>query len=178
MERLQFVNSFAVTGLIALNGIFVQIGTPVQRISRDEIEIHASSAKTVIDYELKTERGVIGFNMIKNEVNAVLNEVLKSEIEFAEVILPNNEVVLGMHSKLLRNNAIWNAQEIYDDYGLIMPYERIAGNPVPELDAWFSSDLTQISPQEQRGGNYLLGGFIRDSASMDLSRLKIDNSRF
>ena len=41
LERLQFMASFAVTFTICSTGLFQSIGTAVQKICQDELEIHA-----------------------------------------------------------------------------------------------------------------------------------------
>jgi ribonucleoside-diphosphate reductase beta chain len=174
LERIQFMASFAVTFTIANTGIFVPIGTAVQKICQDEL-LHAKAARTILDYELSTERGLMTFNKLKSKINNLIDEIVLSESNWNHnSLFADNTDCVGLNADQLDKWVYWNAKEVYNFFGCKPSHEQIQfpeSNPLWFLDEWIEIDKVQKSPQEEKTGAYLLGGIIHNH---DDSEFKID----
>ena len=54
---------------------------------------------------------------------------------------------------------VFNAQPVFDVFGIESPYPRIEANPLPFLEEWMDVNAIQAAPQEEAGRNsaYLIG---------------------
>lgn len=165
LERIQFMVSFAVTFTIANTGIFIPIGTAIQKICQDEL-LHARAARTVLDYELRTERGLNTFNRLKGKINLLIDNVVQSEMDwtnnclFADV----KEEAVGLNADILCKYLFHEAKEVYDFFGMKpgIEIQFPESNPLWFLREWIDIDKVQKSPQEEKTGAYLMGGIIHD----------------
>jgi len=174
LERIQFMASFAVTFTIANTGIFVPIGTAIQKICQDEL-LHAKAARTILDYELSTERGLMTFNKLKSKINNLIDEIVLSESNWNHnSLFADNTDCVGLNADQLDKWVYWNAKEVYNFFGCKPSHEQIQfpeSNPLWFLDEWIEIDKVQKSPQEEKTGAYLLGGIIHNHDDLEF---KID----
>lgn len=161
LERIQFIASFAITFSIVETGQFVEIGTAVQKIAQDELEIHVEIDKEVLRTEFATERGQLAFHSIKDEIKAAIDSVVNAECEWTEYLFSEGRELPGITSELIVQWVKYNAQDVYDFFGIESGYERITRNPLPFMDSWLTND-NQTSPQEQTSASYLLGSVLDD----------------
>mgnify|MGYP003440804428 FL=1 len=176
LERIQFMVSFAVTFTIANTGIFVPIGTAIQKICQDEL-LHAKAARTVLDYELSTERGLMTFNRLKETINKLIDEVVLSEIEWTtKSLFVGTDEIVGLNSDQLCKYLYHEAKEVYDFFGM-KPGIDITfpdSNPLWFLADWINIDKVQKSPQEEKTGNYVVGSVLRDDEGIKFDLLGIE----
>lgn len=166
LERLQFIASFAITFSIVESGQFIEIGTAVQKIAQDEIEIHAELDKEILRTELTTERGLETFNRLTPLIKESIDSVVNNEATWVKYLFSEGRELPGVTEELVNDWVKWNAQEIYDFFNIDSGYERLTRNPLPFMDSWLKNN-NQPSPQEQTSASYLLGAVVdnvRDEA--------------
>ena len=160
LERIQFMSSFAITFAIANTGMFLPIGKAVQKICQDEFEVHVELDKAILEIELKTERGQKAFSRCGDKVKSMIDEVVKSEIEWAAYVFSEGRELAGLTKELLIEGVQWNAADVYNFFGFTVPYPYSRKNPLGYMEDWVNISLTQASPQEEKVGQYLLGAVL------------------
>lgn len=156
LERLQFMASFAATFAIVEQGYFQSIGKMVQKIMLDEIACHAATDAEVLRIELQTERGRTAMIQCKDEILDMLQEVIKQETSWSDYLFSEGRSIVGLNPTLLNEWVMYNAQVIYDDFGLDNPHARVETNPLPWMVNWINIDKFQNAMQEADGNNYAL----------------------
>src|SRR5690554_6549684 len=91
LERDQFMASFAVTFAVGQEDLFTQVAKGVQKIATDEIEIHVELDREVLADELTTGRGKEAYKQLKPRMEAVLNEVITSELKWTKFLFEDGE---------------------------------------------------------------------------------------
>ena len=160
LERIQFMSSFAITFAIAETGLFLPIGKAVQKICQDEFEVHVALDKAILENELTTTRGQAAFARRMPQIKAMIDEVVQSEIEWTAYAFSDGRELAGLTQVLLVEGVQWNAADVYRFFGFEVPYDCPARNPLGYMEDWVNISLTQISAQEEKGGQYLLGGVV------------------
>lgn len=163
LERIQFMSSFAVTFAIANSGIFTQIGKAVQKICQDELEIHVETHRSILNSMLKTEEGLMLFNKTKNTVKQMVDEVVKSELDWVNYLFSEGRELIGVDKTLLSKWVLYNAKDVYKFFGMESENELPLKNPLGFITNWINIDGIQGSPQEEKLGAYLLGGIVKDT---------------
>ena len=59
--------------------------------------------------------------------------------------------------------------DVYNTLGFTNPFRTVTKNPLSYMDSWLNINNNQGSPQEKRGGNYLLGGFAKSDEATTFS---------
>lgn len=166
LERIQFMSSFAVTFSMADAGMFVPIANAVQKICQDEFEIHCKIDLEVINNELKTERGMEAYNQCRGKIQSMIDEVVESELRFADWLFSNGRELVGVTPELLKQNALFNAKPVYELFLLDSKYPLPEKNPMPSLEHWININSIQASPQEERDGAYMVGAVVNNSSEV------------
>lgn len=162
LERLQFMISFAATfGVIEGTNAFQGIGKLVQKIMQDERFIHAEVGKYAIKTELATERGNAWFEVNKDVVEAMLQEVVESEYRWNDHLHSNGRKVPGFTHQLGVDWIDYNAQEVYEVFGFEPP-RRIGKSPLKYMENWLDLNKTQNANQEGDQANYRLNIIVDD----------------
>ncbi len=164
LERIQFINSFAITFGICETGAFNPIGKAVQKIAQDEFEVHCKTDRAVLDIELQTERGKSAFIRLKPVIVKAVIEVVESEIAWAKYILPEGQELVGLNQDLLIKWCLYNANELFTYFGIEHGYDIPTKNPLKYMENWLNISDTQVSPQEEKTGAYMLGQFINNDS--------------
>jgi len=162
LERIQFMASFAVTFAIADSGIFVPIGKAVQKICKDEFDIHVKACKTILNYELVTERGLMTFNRMKPKISELLTSIIESEFKWINYLFSDGRELVGMDAELLKKWVLFNAADVYNFFGIQSSIELPNKNPLGFIEEWINIDKIQGSPQEEKTAAYLVGAIIND----------------
>lgn len=162
LERLQFLSSFAATFAIVEQGYFQSIGKAVQKIMIDEIDCHAALDSEVLRIELGTERGKEAFRQCKGEMQAMLDEVVKRELDWSDYLFSEGRAIVGLNPVLLKEWVLYNAQVIYKEFGLESEHVAIGENPLPWMNSWIDIDKTQNANQEATANNYILNAVKDD----------------
>lgn len=162
LERIQFMDSFAVTFAIADSGLFVPIGKAVQKICADEFDIHVKAHKVTLDYELQTERGLMAFNNLKPKIQELIDSVVEQEMEWNRYLFSEGRELIGMDLDLLNTYLMFNAKDVYQFFGMQGKYPFPDKNPLSWIEEWINIDMIQGSPQEEKTTAYLMGGIKRD----------------
>lgn len=152
LERVQFMSSFAVTFTICDTGLFQPIGKAVQKIAKDELEVHVKYRKAVIRNELKTERGKIAMSTCKPVIEKLIDDVSKGEDDFLDYLFSDGSELVGSSKALLRNWKDWCLVDVYSFLGIEPKRELPTKNPLPFLEnRWLNTNKVQISPQSEIG---------------------------
>lgn len=167
LERIQFMDSFKQTFTISEANMFIPIGSAVGKICIDEFEVHQVLNRTVLDIEMRNEYGLTAFNQNRNTILALINEVVKLEMNWLDFTFADGKELPGTNKEISKQYVLWNAKPVYEFFGFSkkeIPHILPEKNPVPFMDKWIKIDKMQTSPQEQRHGGYLLGNFKEDDA--------------
>lgn len=163
MERVQFTPSFAATFSQGEIGKYMPICKAVQKIFNDEYNIHVEGGRYILQNELSLEIGKKSFTRIKHIVTAVVQEAVQSELDWNEKILfKNGREFTGYNKELADDFVYFAATDVYNELGLPNPFKSVTKNPIKYMETWADMNKNQAAPQEEKTGNYLLGGFIRD----------------
>ncbi|MFW8566984.1 ribonucleotide-diphosphate reductase subunit beta [Orrella sp. 11846] len=163
MERIQFMASFAVTFAICDTGMFQPIGKSVQKIAQDELEVHAELCRAVIENELSTERGQIAFEQMRDDIEALIAEVVDSELQWIEYLFSEGRELVGVNADRLAAWTLYCAKEVHNTLGIETDrYEFPKTNPLKFMEKWLNISKTQASPQEQDIAAYKVGVMRRN----------------
>lgn len=162
LERIQFMASFAITFTMAHSGRFLPIGKSVQKIAKDEIEIHIPFNKRVLLYELSTERGRETLNRLFPIVENLVNSIIDSEITYIKFLFSNGRELPGADETSITKFMLFNCVDPLRILRITPKYDLPNKNPLKYLSHWMNMDMIQPSPQEERATNYLLGGISDD----------------
>lgn len=163
MERIQFMSSFAVTFSFAEMGSFMPIGKAVQKICADEFLGHVALDKAILLNELSTPKGQASYRRIKPTVESLIEEVTACELHWNKHLFSDNRQLAGMTESHLSDWTLFSAQDVYDFCDIKSPFKEIRKNPLGFITDWIDLNVNQASPQEEKTGNYLLGG-LKDTA--------------
>lgn len=175
LERIQFISSFAVTFSLAEQGLcesmFVPIAKLVQKISTDEWNIHVDADKAVLRNELSIPDVFALWLEILPEVQAIVDSVVAAEVKWlTDYLFKDSNVTVGIERDSIIAFVQYTAQDVYDFLKLPITWARHTTNPLPLMEKWLSIDNNQASPQEESIGNYLLGGLIDDTDTVNANR--------
>lgn len=161
LERMQFMPSFAITFAFGETGRFMPIAKAVQKICNEEFSIHVEVARAVIRHELSLEVGRASFNRIKDEVAKMFAEIVENEIGWTRSYLFQNgeRSLTGCTMDMVVDYVLYGAHDVYTETGIENPFKVVSKNPIGYMADWIDIDKNQASPQEEKTGNYLLGGF-------------------
>lgn len=178
LEKIQFNPSFFMTHLTTADGSFSPIRNSVQKIAVDEINFHVPHRMYVIANELETERGALAWKTIKPVAQEMFNMVLQSELDWLEnhVFSDGKELPGGnlIVAKLYTKHCAYPVAKFL---GLDSDHELVEKNPVSAMDNWLNIDGRQVSPQDEKGNNYLIMSVVdRDeNTNTDLANLLMDD---
>ena len=157
LERIQFMSSFAVTFAIAETGLFMQIGKAVQKICQDEFEVHVELDKAILEIEMKTERGQRTYDRCRSNIQALVNEVYQSEMDWVDYAFSEGRELVGLNADLLKDWVRFNTTDVIDILKLDSPFKPVRENPIGFIENWISISKIQPSPQEEKNGQYMIG---------------------
>ncbi|HET7268780.1 MAG TPA: ribonucleotide-diphosphate reductase subunit beta [Oleiagrimonas sp.] len=158
MERIQFMASFAVTFAICDTGLFQPIGKSIQKIAQDELEIHAELDRAVLVNELATERGKTAFATLRADIEALIGEVVESELSWIAYLFSEGRELVGMNADRLSAWTLYCARDVYHTLGITRTaHELPTANPLKYMEKWLNISKTQASPQEQDIAAYKVG---------------------
>jgi ribonucleoside-diphosphate reductase beta chain len=160
LERIQFMASFAVTFLIVDSGMFQPIGSAVQKICQDELEIHAQLDKAILNYELNTGEGITAFNQCKDRIEKVIDDVIQTEFTWSDYLFSEGRELVAADASLLKQWVLYNAAEVYKFFGIKPKHILPTKNPIVSIDKWININTVQGSPQEARQGAYMVGAVV------------------
>lgn len=173
LERLQFMASFAVTFALAAEDLFIPIGKMVQKIAQDEYEVHTTLDFSVLYTEMQTERGQIAYEQLRPRMNAVLNEVIATEMNWSDFVFVDDETgeyvedLKYCNRKQLKDFVLFNATFIARSMRLDMEYPQVENLPLHYMKTWMNMGDTQPSPQEQANAQYKVNVVVRDDADVE-----------
>jgi ribonucleoside-diphosphate reductase beta chain len=172
MERVQFMPSFAVTFAVANGGDFLPIGDAVQKICQDEFQVHVKLGQTVLDTEMRTDRGLTAFNQLRPWIMEFTAAIVKAEEQWGRVLFSNGQQITGLTEDLLNRWVQYCSDDVYRFFQIKPPSGEFIKNPIPWIDDWIDLSKRQGSPQEARGNAYFVGGVVntlqKDVIEIDL----------
>lgn len=166
LERIQFMASFAITFAYAEIGRFLPIGKTVQKICAEEFNIHVQLGKEILKNELNLEIGQQSFERIKPTVIQLITDVTNAELNWTNnVLFVNDRQLPGCNAELVNEWILFGTTDVLDTLGIRIPeFKEVRKNPLGYIEDWIDVNKNQASPQEEKTGNYLLGGF-RDTTN-------------
>lgn len=169
LERVQFMQSFAVTFAIGELGAFMPTVETVQKIAVDEYTIHIPVSKYVIENERNVLRSAKSLARIRPQAEKIFADILRSEITWNQTMFAGEDShIAGVTPQMFEDWVYYAMTDVYNTFGWSNPYREVKKNPLSYMDDWINPNKNQGSPQEKRGGNYLLGGFTKDDSDAGL----------
>ena len=169
LERIQFMSSFAITFGLAEQGYFVPIAKLVQKICTDEFQVHVQADKAILSNEMAIESNFSAYLDSIEDIQAIVKEVVDSEVTWLEFLFEGKDEIARIRKDRVKDFVYYSASEVYKFLKIDNPYSDIKDNPLAYMNNWIIIDSNQSSPQEESVANYLLGGFVDDSADLDNS---------
>lgn len=168
LERVQFMDSFGTTFIIAQSGWYQAIGQAVKKICQDEYEVHSEYRKEVILQLLETPLGKQLFEKVKPKMVSILEEVVDSEIRWTTEDLFENDTrtLVGTNSKLMVQWCLFNAKAVANTLKLKTKYTFPKTNPIPVLEDWINMNKQQSAPQEIDNPAYKVNAVEVDDEDM------------
>lgn len=172
MERIQFVASFAVTFGKGNAGKFVQFSNAVSKICTDELEVHAETDFAVLEIEFGTERGIGFLQRRGGDILALVDDVRQSELNWIDHIAANGaDKDPDLTIDGLRTEVDLNSEPVYRFFGFKKELPYLTGRRLPYMETMIKIDQVQGAAQEERKGNYMVGGVITNDEGVDFSHL-------
>ena len=172
MERIQFVASFAVTFGKGNAGKFVQFSNAVSKICTDELEVHAETDFAVLEIEFGTERGIDFLQRRGDDILALVDDVRQSELNWIDHIAANGaDKDPDLTIDGLRTEVDLNSEPVYRFFGFKKELPYLTGRRLPYMETMIKIDQVQGAAQEERKGNYMVGGVITNDEGVDFSHL-------
>ena len=167
LERLQFMQSFAVTFAYGELGAYTPIVETVQKIATDEWTVHIPFNKYVLQNEMGVDRSAKALQRIRPNIEAMYDEIIKCELEWNyQSLHADGKELAGVRPKMLEDWLYFGVTDLYQTIGWKNPHREVYKNPIPFMDHWLSIDRNQGSPQVKKGGNYLLGGVVESNKDL------------
>lgn len=166
MERGQFMPSFATTFAICKLNKFQPIGDAVQRIAQDELEIHVPFGKANIKSLLETDRGREAFKNNRHVIVDMVNECMKTEERWVDVIHDDGHELPGAPPDSLKKFAYFGGTDIACFLGVEndMKFPLVHENPLSYMNSRVNLGSTQASPQEAPPTAYMVNAMTNDDA--------------
>lgn len=172
MERIQFVASFAVTFGKGNAGKFVQFSNAVSKICTDELEVHAETDFAVLEIEFGTERGIGFLQRRGGDILALVDDVRQSELNWIDHIAANGaDKDPDLTIDGLRTEVDLNSEPVYRFFGFKKELPYLTGRRLPYMETMIKIDQVQGAAQEERKGNYMVGGVTTNDEGVDFSHL-------
>ena len=172
MERIQFVASFAVTFGKGNAGKFVQFSNAVSKICTDELEVHAETDFAVLEIEFGTERGIDFLQRRGGDILALVDDVRQSELNWIDHIATNGaDKDPDLTIDGLRTEVDLNSEPVYRFFGFKKELPYLTGRRLPYMETMIKIDQVQGAAQEERKGNYMVGGVTTNDEGVDFSHL-------
>ncbi len=165
LERIQFMASFAITFTFGNAGQFLQPAKAVQKICQDEFEIHAKAGETILLNEMSTPRGFAAMQRLLPRIKRTLDEVVLSEWGWLDYLFKGGVELTGGNKEKYIATTNYFAGPAYDIFGLVPDFVVPKKLPLGFLADWIDMDGIQPAPQEEKNGQYLLGGVIDTAAN-------------
>ncbi len=165
LEAIQFMCSFAITAAMAKSQQFIPIATAVQKIALDEYHVHRKWDKAVLDIEFATEHGIMAFSRNRDKILKLISDIVKSEMSWNAYTFSDGREQPGLNEEVLNRAVLWYARDVYDFFRFSpgeIEFELPIKNPLLFMDDFLNLGNVQTSPQEQKGGNYVLGMVEKD----------------
>lgn len=176
LEAIQFMSSFAITFAMGKSKQFVAAAIPIQKIAIDEFYVHKRWDREVLDIELSNEHGLMAFNRNRAKILTLINSVVESEMRWNAYTFSEGREQPGLTEDILNRGVLFYAKEVYEFFGFRpeeIPFTLPAKNPLSYMDDWLEIDKMQISPMEQKSGNYVLGMIERDIADDEIIEIDL-----
>lgn len=165
LEAIQFMASFAITFAMGNSKQFVPAVMPIQKIAIDEFFVHKKWDRTVLDIELSNEHGLMAFSRNRSKILALINSIVQAEMSWNAYTFSEGREQPGLTQDLLDRGVLFYAKEVYEFFGFRpdeIPYTLPVKNPLTYMNDWLNIDSVQVSPMEQKSGNYVLGMIAKD----------------
>lgn len=171
MERGQFMGTFLTSFGVGELGYVMPIINTIQKIFTDEYTIHIPVNRYVMEHELSLPINRPLLPELHETIELVLNEVIEAELKWNHDKFFLQEELPGITRDLANDWTYYAETDIRATLGLGRGRKTVTKNPAPFMDKWSDINNQQGTPQELRGGNYLLGGFVKDAGDM---RFKVE----
>lgn len=163
LEAIAFMGSFAITFGIGETGKFQGIVQLVKLICRDEV-LHSRGGYHIMQILQKEMKQYFDDIEFKQELKAILDEVVNQEFQWADYIFEQGQVV-GLSADLVKEYVEYMAAPVYKACGLefgLVPEK----NPLPYMDKYIDSKKVQAAAQEIELTAYKVGAIVDDTEDL------------
>lgn len=171
LEAMMFYASFACTFALAENDILSGIAKNLQLIAKDEA-LHTVMSKEILQILFKETPAHI-VEEAKLAAPLILREILKTEINWAHYIFPDDEPgLVGLNAELLVEYLYYIGRIAFQNIGVAWPEDLpvITKNPIPWINFWIETKNQQPAPQEIQLSNYRVGQ-TAEASDEDIDKL-------
>lgn len=150
LERVQFMDSFGTTFIVAQSGWYQAIGQAVKKICQDEYEVHSEYRKEMVLDMMSSPLGKQVFERLKGKFTDILEDIVDSEIRWTveDLFEHDKRSLVGTNSDLMVKWCLFNAKAVANTLGLKTKYTFPKSNPMPILEDWINMNKQQSAPQE------------------------------
>jgi ribonucleoside-diphosphate reductase beta chain len=170
LEGISFMSSFAVTFAISETDVFQGIASLVSLICRDEV-LHTRMDATIIDILLRDEEWKTILEENKSDIKAIIDEVVKQELDWADHLFSEGRQLVGLNANLLKEYTQFMAAPIYDHLGINYDFHKVEKTPLPYMSKYIDPSKMQSAAQEIQLTSYQVGATIDDTKDLDLTDL-------
>ena len=172
LEAIRFYVSFACSFAFAERGLMEGNAKIIKFIARDEM-LHLAGTQKMIRCLQSGQEGSDWMHIAhecEQEAAALFMNAAEQEMQWAQYLFRDG-AMLGLNEKILVDYVKYLVKIRMEAVQLPCPLARIE-NPIPWINAWFSSDEVQAAPQEVELTSYLTNQINSDVSQHDL--LNID----
>jgi ribonucleoside-diphosphate reductase beta chain len=161
LERIQFMASFSQTFALVETDNFQPIGELVKKIMKDEFKYHCRTMEYAIKHEMTTKRGGIAYMEVREDIEAILSEVVQREYDWNEVMFSKYNIP-NMTLDQANRGVEYHAQEVYNTFYIEAPFKQQEENPLRFMTKYMTLDFFQNANQESDHSNYSLNSYHKD----------------
>ena len=163
LERISFPSSFSCTFALAEQEYFVGGARLVQKILLDEMIHYEAGRFTHQDVMLKQPEWIKVFEDNKEDIQAIIDGATQQELDWNVYLFSGGRSLVGLNEGLLNEWVRFNAQEVYDNIGLVQPFRRTTQNPLPWFETnWMDLNSQQNANMESNPTNYMVSSVSKD----------------
>src|SRR5699024_1366094 len=130
----------------------------LQKIAQDELEVDAEVDRIVLKLEMQTERGRTAFEQCKDDIVAMIEEVVDSELAWINYLFSEGRELVGMNADRLAAWTLYCAKDVYNALGFTtVKYHFPKENPLGFMENWLTIIKPQPLPQNQDIAAYKVG---------------------
>ncbi|MCU1038046.1 ribonucleotide-diphosphate reductase subunit beta [Stenotrophomonas maltophilia] len=174
LEGVRFYVSFACAFAFAERRVMEGNAKIIRLIARDEA-LHLTGTQHVLNI-MRSGNDDPEFSAIaakcESECQAMFLRAAEQEKSWARYLFKDGSM-LGLNEDVLGRYVEYITDVRMKAIGLAPAFGTVRSNPLPWINAWLSSDMVQVAPQEVQLSSYLVGQIDSEVAREDLAGFEL-----